>query len=389
MKYALCAMAYSCLTLKNFYQEIQLVTDDAGCELLIDRLGLPYSEVKLYLNDFDADPNLWALAKVFAYSKQTDPFIHVDNDIFIWDKFPDAIEKADLCCQNIESLSSDYLEGLSLIKDSGLSQKGIFRELSQSCLDNNACYSINAGILGGNDLGFINEYFNTVIRGCLECRNEISHIGEHVGLMNIVLEQLCFGILSQQKNMRIEFLKHISDFDELVNNIIDIYSAPIKTKFVHCLGSIKKDIAISKQIEYRLRYHHPDYYDRIIRYCKKSSIQFDTKNDDYHIFEKAYSVLSSFNESGTIMNTVRFRLCPGAHIHKSNGITYFETPTSKKILSGWGRILTTLNEPRTGNEIVEVMSTGLIKYFNKNEIYDNVLSYLIHTLFRGNVIETI
>lgn len=384
-------MAYSCLSIKNFYPDLELVTDDDGCRLLIDTLGLPYASVDLSLNKFDADPNLWALAKVFSYGIQTEPFIHVDNDIFIWTKFPERIENAGLCCQNFENLTSDYREGLSLVRDSHPSQTGLFHDLSLIHCDSAEYHSINAGILGGNDIDFINEYSHTVINGYKEYRNNLSSVGERVGLLNIVLEQLCFGVFAQRRQKHIEYLKDIRDFDELVNNIIDIYTAPVKTKFVHCLGGIKKDILISRQIECRLKYHYPHYHNRIMRYCNKinlgSEIDLDIDKDSYKSFEKAYAFISSFNDIKKFMATAQFKLTPGSNIHIKNGVIYLTTYSGQKVLSGWGKILTLLKEPKTGDEIVDILSVDLNNYFEKEEILDNVLSYLIHTLFQGGMIK--
>jgi hypothetical protein len=53
-KYYYFAMAYSCLTLKKFYDKIELVTDKIGADLLINKLKLPYTSVKILhrLQDF-------------------------------------------------------------------------------------------------------------------------------------------------------------------------------------------------------------------------------------------------------------------------------------------------------------------------------------------------
>ena len=74
MHYALSAMAYSCLSIKKYYPDIELVTDSFGMELLIDVLDLPYKNVNLALDKFDVNLNLWALAKVYSYSLQEEPF---------------------------------------------------------------------------------------------------------------------------------------------------------------------------------------------------------------------------------------------------------------------------------------------------------------------------
>jgi len=75
---------YSCLTLIKHYKNLTLYTDKFGKIILIDLLNLPYTnvEVKLdVLKNYNSD--LWALGKLYTYSIQNKPFIHVDADIYI------------------------------------------------------------------------------------------------------------------------------------------------------------------------------------------------------------------------------------------------------------------------------------------------------------------
>ena len=94
---------FSCLKLLEFYDKVELITDKAGYDLLVNKLQLPYTWFQMCLNDIDHyDEGLWALGKIYTYSMQNEPFIHVDNDVFIWDKFPDRIESAQLIAQHFE-----------------------------------------------------------------------------------------------------------------------------------------------------------------------------------------------------------------------------------------------------------------------------------------------
>src|SRR5690349_5092674 len=72
--------ALSCLQAKKFYQHVELVTDERGKEILIHRLGLPYSSINTQLEAaLDTyPPELWSLAKIFSYNLQEEPFIHLD-----------------------------------------------------------------------------------------------------------------------------------------------------------------------------------------------------------------------------------------------------------------------------------------------------------------------
>ena len=52
---------------------------------------------------------------------QKEPFIHIDNDVFIWDKFPEKLFESDFFFQEIEFFHQGgrdfYLKGLELYKD--------------------------------------------------------------------------------------------------------------------------------------------------------------------------------------------------------------------------------------------------------------------------------
>lgn len=79
--------ALSCLKLKEFYNSVELFTDKKGKEFLIDRLQLPYDKVNIVLDDLNEfNSRLWALGKIYTYSIQHEPFIHVDGDVYIYGK---------------------------------------------------------------------------------------------------------------------------------------------------------------------------------------------------------------------------------------------------------------------------------------------------------------
>ena len=72
--------ALSCLQLKQFYDEIELVTDSEGADLLINKLHLPYTSCLTILDKLkNENPAIWALGKIAAYEVQQEPFIHVDG----------------------------------------------------------------------------------------------------------------------------------------------------------------------------------------------------------------------------------------------------------------------------------------------------------------------
>lgn len=107
--------ALSCLQLKQFYDEIELVTDSEGADLLINKLHLPYTSCLTILDKLkNENPAIWALGKIAAYEVQQEPFIHVDGDIYIWKPFPKRIEEVGIVAQNIEK---NYSMGINLLDE--------------------------------------------------------------------------------------------------------------------------------------------------------------------------------------------------------------------------------------------------------------------------------
>ena len=60
--------------------------------MLIDKLGLPYTNVFCDLDKLNGyHTQLWALPKLHTYTQQETSFLHVDSDVFIWEKFDDKL----------------------------------------------------------------------------------------------------------------------------------------------------------------------------------------------------------------------------------------------------------------------------------------------------------
>lgn len=82
----------SCNQLRRYYDDVTLVTDSQGYDVLINKLHLPYTDVIESLDCLNHyNPNLWALAKIKAYQSIKEPFIHVDGDVFIWTKIDESL----------------------------------------------------------------------------------------------------------------------------------------------------------------------------------------------------------------------------------------------------------------------------------------------------------
>lgn len=87
-----------------------LVTDDKGGDLLVNSLGLQFDEVTSQLNSLDStDPTFWNSGKVLAYNLQESPFVHIDNDVFLWAPLPSRLLHSPVISQNPEFIN-DHLD---------------------------------------------------------------------------------------------------------------------------------------------------------------------------------------------------------------------------------------------------------------------------------------
>lgn len=278
--------ALSCLQAKKFYNDVELVTDERGKEILVDRLQLSYTSVTTGLEQsLDEYPvELWSLAKIFAYSIQQEPFIHLDGDVFIWKPFSDAFCSSALLAQNLEVDIPYYRSVLTAI-----SKRLKYVPEPFLCKnDEQPVYASNTGIFGGHDLHFIKEY----------CRQAFEFVDNNLGeinnfpsdkrpLFNFVFEQYLLFYLAANQHQHINYFITEPVTDPSYRNyarLLDIPHVPL----IHPVGAYKGRPFTCTQLARRLRKEYPDYYYRILDACKN-----ETKlvNKFYYLFEEPPSII--------------------------------------------------------------------------------------------------
>lgn len=265
-KYNAISWALSCLQFRKFYDDVELITDRQGYDFLINRLELPYTNVKVVLDDLnDYHSSLWALGKIYAYSLQNDTFIHADSDVYIWGRFDERIENAELLAQNKENEFEYYDKSFDSIVQNF---KFIPDILLKSIENNGRIIGVNAGILGGKNTEFFKLYTRMAIDFVRD--NSIYLEKVDVSVFNTIFEQFLFYALAGEKKYKIEFL--LQNVNQNFDGVAELASAPYPTKYVHAVGSYKKRINTKSLLEYRLQKDYPDYYYKIIRLLRTSKI---------------------------------------------------------------------------------------------------------------------
>ena len=105
----------SCLLAKTYYGRVEFVTDELGYDLS-SILKLPFTKTDV-LSFKHVDDKFWAYGKLKAYELQEEPFLHIDNDVFLFRRFPKIIHQAPVVAEMLETNNIHYKNGEKIITD--------------------------------------------------------------------------------------------------------------------------------------------------------------------------------------------------------------------------------------------------------------------------------
>lgn len=266
-KYNYISWTLSCLQLIQFYKSVELITDRFGKKLLIEKLKLPYTNVLVELEQLNIyHPSLWALSKILSYSFQSKPFIHVDGDLYIWKKFNQKLETSPLIAQHLE-VNFDYYKGM--IDEVKHHFNYIPEYLCREQWGVQDVHAYNSGILGGNDVDFLNEYAKetfTFLNRNRECLHKIR-------VKNLaVFDQYFFYCFARKHGKENEVACYFDKMDSGFEDLADFKGVPFRSPFLHLLYTHKRSRKNCEALEARLRKDYPEYFYRIIGLLKNHEI---------------------------------------------------------------------------------------------------------------------
>lgn len=260
--------ALSCLQANRFFDRVELVTDNKGKEILVDRFELPYTSVSTALEGAldEAPPELFSLAKLFTYGRQAEPFMHIDGDVFLFQKPSPEWLDSPLLAQNIDRNLLFYEQTLDKINECfsfipACMKKGYYKP--------GAIEAANAGVFGGSNLSFIQEYCAAGFEFISRNRQDIGRFP--VGNLNFIFEQYLLFCLAKEKSVEIAYL--IPDVVDSLwyQPVVRFQDLPHIT-MAHPLGGFKKSALICRHVAMKLRKEYPAYYYKILRLMKEGVI---------------------------------------------------------------------------------------------------------------------
>ncbi len=257
---------------RQHYPETVLVTDRQGKRLLVDVLGLPFTEVSTELERLDhVDPAWWALGKLVTYSIQDRPFIHIDTDVFLWKPLPSHVEKSPVFGQYPESHYQNHSCRAAIEIEAAFSRENrnlpVEWEWARSRWETYVNEE-NCGIVGGTNVEFLRYYATKAVDLVLDEANgrAWSQLPEKSGY-NYVIEQFLlaaclefhrFHPSSPYRGVRIKHL--FASWNEAFNP-----NQAARLGYTHLHGSAKSSAAVGRRLEERVRRDDPAFYRR----CKE------------------------------------------------------------------------------------------------------------------------
>jgi hypothetical protein len=252
-----------------------LVTDDAGAALLIDALGLEFSEVSLSLNALaDHDPDWWALGKLYAYAEQERPFVHIDSDCYLWEPLPAGLLAAPVIASHPETVELGRSCYRPEVLEHELRERGGWMppEFAHYMPIGGSLRAENCGIFGGNRLDFIRHYAETAKRFVHHPDNQPIWAARPENYSDIILfEQLLLSACLTFHRGRPQ-----SPWSDIaIHYLFESYEEAVRTGsergFTHLIAGTKWDTAVIAGLHRCVRERFPAQYARCMDHLAKTA----------------------------------------------------------------------------------------------------------------------
>lgn len=254
-------------TAKQHYPNTVLHSDDKGLRLLVDELQLDFKHVHNSLNSLHArDPSWWSFGKIVAYLNESEPFVHIDHDVFLWNALPQRIIEADVFCQNPE----EFIVGKSryymphVIEDRLEYAKGWLPEgwLRLRRQNSNELIAFCCGIFGGNNLDFIHYYASQVQQILDNKKNRcilssLKYKTRHMVLLEQFMLNVCYETWNTQDASSSKIAMAC-----LFESENEAYKNASRIGYTHLIASAKTNPNVINSLEARVREEYPSLYNR-------------------------------------------------------------------------------------------------------------------------------
>lgn len=245
-----CSCILSVQLAKQQFSKVILYTDARGAQFF-ERLQLSFDEVHLIFDEFAYPHQLWMTSKLQTYRLQTEPFVHLDLDAYLWGQLPAKLLTAPIIAQSSEEGYECYDRVVAYF----LHNAGYMPDFVQDHATKYGCKvrALNAGIYGGHDIAAIHACCDAAFTTINHPANQrmFAYLGAHHqewgGLFydfNILLEQYFSSVYFHQYELEVGYL--------LAESAVPC--------FTHLLSSAKRHPTNVRNLKARVAHDYPDYY---------------------------------------------------------------------------------------------------------------------------------
>lgn len=255
--------ALSCNLLLKYFPSVKLYTTNDGIRFFKDILRLPYEYEEVdFFETIKFPKELWALSKIDVYRRQTEPFFHMDGDVFIR-KPINSFLGSPLVVQNLE----DHFAYNSISIAKAREYKLLLPEfIARNIESNGTINSVNAGTIGGADIPFFQEYANSAIH-FYEMNKDTLLNNKITNHFNCLIEQIFFYNLALSKGKEVECILPNRITDDY--KIISSFEGTEGLGYVHPVGTYKRNRSVCQQMAGILEKEFPETFEQIASYYKK------------------------------------------------------------------------------------------------------------------------
>jgi hypothetical protein len=233
---------------KKISKNIIIYTDWYG-ELILKKF---YSDIEInieLLNSLNlSDTNRWSIPKLYVINKQTQPFCHIDHDIFLWSKINNN-SSYDIITQNIEqgSFYSDFYKNQ------------ITEYLKYNPINDLFLYTIKKQKFEGYNCGYLDIYNLECSKRWTDFALDLNNNYKNFQSINCtIVEQFSLFAIAKFYNYKIGYL-----INEPMNN--KDLSMTIDGKFTHLMMA-KNDTIVFEVIKNNLLKENSSLYNKFIDY---------------------------------------------------------------------------------------------------------------------------
>jgi hypothetical protein len=226
---------------KKSFDRVELYTDKAGYDLLIRDNQLLFDKVHVVLDDLDDLPSdLWMAGKLYTYSLQDEPFIHLDYDLFLLEPIPQAFLDlpALVQCEEPFNQANAYKWGIDWVTANNRKLPLEFYYFRNTPYEERMAH--NMGLVGGQAYQSIADYGKKalqMLRANLDIIIELPT--DVISQINIVYEQYFFTQYMGHHNIPVTSYMPYAFLCCEFNN----------ETFVHILSTVKSSLSTCMKME--------------------------------------------------------------------------------------------------------------------------------------------